>query len=54
MGGFPGGPVVKTSASNVGFAGLIPGQGGRIPTCPMTQKSKAQNRSNIVKKLIQT
>ena len=28
---FPGGPVVKTSPSNAGGAGSIPGQGAKIP-----------------------
>ena len=28
---FPGGPVVKTSPSNAGDAGSIPGRGARIP-----------------------
>ena len=28
---FPGGPVVGTSPSNAGGAGLIPGQGTKIP-----------------------
>ena len=28
---FPGGPVVKTSLSNAGVAGSIPGQGPKIP-----------------------
>ena len=28
---FPGGPVVKISPSNAGGAGLIPGQGAKIP-----------------------
>ena len=28
---FPGGPVVKTSPSNVGGASLIPGWGAKIP-----------------------
>ena len=28
---FPGGPVVKTSPSNAGDAGLIPGWGAKIP-----------------------
>ena len=28
---FPGGPVVKNLASNAGDAGLIPGQGTKIP-----------------------
>ena len=28
---FPGGPVVKTSSSNAGSEGLVPGQGAKIP-----------------------
>ena len=28
---FPGGPVVRTSPSNAGGVGSIPGQGARIP-----------------------
>ena len=28
---FPGGPVVKNPPSNAGDAGLIPGQGTKIP-----------------------
>ena len=28
---FPGSPVVKTSPSNAGGAGLIPGRGAKIP-----------------------
>ena len=28
---FPGGPVVKTSPSNAGDAGSIPGPGAKIP-----------------------
>ena len=28
---FPGGPVVKTSPSNAGGEGSIPGQGAKIP-----------------------
>ena len=28
-GDFPGGPVVKTSLSNAGDAGLVPGQGDK-------------------------
>ena len=31
MGDFPCGPVVKTSLSNAGGAGSIPGQGTKIP-----------------------
>ena len=30
LGDFPGGPVVKTSPSNAGGVGLIPGQGAKI------------------------
>ena len=30
-GDFPGGPVVKTSPSNTGNTGLIPGQEAKIP-----------------------
>ena len=28
---YPGSPVLKTSTSNAGSTGLIPGQGGNIP-----------------------
>ena len=31
FGDFPGSPVVKTSPSNAGGAGSIPGQGTKIP-----------------------
>lgn len=31
MEGLPGGPVAKTSLSNTGDAGLIPGQGDKTP-----------------------
>ena len=31
MGDFPGRPVVKTSPSNAGGAGSIPGEGAKIP-----------------------
>ena len=31
---FPGDPVVKTPPSNAGGAGLIPGQGTKIPHAP--------------------
>ena len=30
LGGFPGGPVVKTAPSNTVDVGLIPGQGAKI------------------------
>ena len=52
---FPGGPVVKTSPSNVGSAGSIPGWGAKIPHAlrPKYQKNP-QNRSNIVTNSIKT
>ena len=31
LGDFPGGPVVETSPSSAGGAGLIPGRGAKIP-----------------------
>ena len=37
---FPGGPVIKTSPSNAGGAGSIPGGGAKIP-----QASRPQNRN---------
>ena len=38
-GDFPGGPVVKTSPSNAGGAGSIPGRGAKIdPTCLAAKK----------------
>ena len=37
---FPGGPVVKTLPSNAQGAGLIPGQGNKIPCA---SQSKNQN-----------
>ena len=40
-GDFPGGPVVKTSPSNAGGAGSIPGRGAKIdPTCLAAKKPK--------------
>ena len=41
---FPGGPVVKTSPSNAGGAGLIPGQGTKIPhaSWPKNQNIKTE------------
>ena len=41
---FPGGPVVKTSASNAEGAGLMPGQGGKIPPCSVAKKKKTQKQ----------
>ena len=38
--GFPGGPVVKISLSNVGDVGLIPGWGAKIPHAPQPKNQK--------------
>ena len=35
---FPGGPVVKTSPSNAGGAGLIPGWRAKIPHASWSKK----------------
>ena len=42
--GFAGGPVVRTSPSNTGHAGSIPGWGARIPHAvrPKNQKHKTE------------
>ena len=45
---FPGGRVVKTSPSSAGDAGLIPGQGTKIPHALGPKNQKIENRSNIV------
>ena len=37
---FLGGPVVKTLPSNARVAGLIPGQGTKIPPCLVVKKNK--------------
>ena len=37
---FPGGPVVKTSPSNAGGAGLIPALGPKIPRASKPKKKK--------------
>ena len=48
MGDFPGGPVVKTSTSNAGGAGSIPGQGAEIPhaSLPKNQNIKQKQYCN--------
>ena len=45
---FPGGPVVKTSPSNAGGQGLIPGQGAKIPHAlgPKNQNIKQKQYYN--------
>ena len=35
---FPGGPVDKTSPSNAGGVGLIPGQGAKLPHASQPKK----------------
>ena len=47
LGDFPGGPVVKTLPSNAGSAGLIPGQGVKIPHASRPKNQNINNRSNI-------
>ena len=49
---FPGGPEAKALPSNPGGAGLISGQGARIPHASQPKKTKYKNRSNIVTNLI--
>ena len=45
---FPDGPVVKTSPSNAGSAGLIPGRGAKIPHAlrPENQNIKQMQYGN--------
>ena len=43
-GHFPGGPVVKTSPSNAGGVGSIPGLGANIPHAS-GQKKQKQNKT---------
>ena len=47
-GDFPGGPVIKTSPSNAGGAGSIPGQGAKIPhaSWPKNQNRKQKQHCN--------
>ena len=51
---FPGGPVVKTSPSNAGSAGSIPGWGAKIPHALQPKNQKTENRSSIVTNSIKT
>ena len=48
---FPGGPEIRTLPSNIVGAGLIPGQGARIPC---GQKTKTWDRNSVVADLIKT
>ena len=45
---FPGSPVVKTSLSNAGGVGLIPGPEVKIPHASGPKNQNIENRSNIV------
>ena len=53
---FPGNPVVKTSPSNKGNAGSIPGCRSKIPHASWPKKKKKKkkklNRSNIIRNSI--
>ena len=42
---FPGGPVVKTSPSNAGGAGLIPGWRAKIPHASGSKKPKQKAKA---------
>ena len=44
-GAIPGGPVIKTSPSNAGGMGLIPGQGAKIPHVSWPEKPKHKTES---------
>ena len=53
LGGFPRGPVVRTSPSNAGGAGSIPSQGANIPHASLwpkkpkhTQQKQCDNKFN--------
>ena len=51
---FPGGPVVKTSPSNAGGAGLISSQGAKISHALQPKNQNVNNRSNGVTNSIKT
>lgn len=42
LGGFPGGPLVKTTPSNAEGVGSVPGRGAKIPHMPCGQKHKSK------------
>ena len=44
MGDFPGDTVVKTSPSNAGGVGLIPGQGPKIPHAPWPKNQNIKQK----------
>ena len=41
----PGGPVVKTSPSNAGGVGSIPGWGAKIPYASLAKKTKLETEA---------
>ena len=43
----PGSPVVKTSPSNAGGAGSIPGQGAKMPHAPQPKKPKHKTEAML-------
>ena len=47
-GAFPGGLVVKTSPSNVGSEGSIPGRGAKIPYASWAKNQSIKNRNSVV------
>ena len=51
---FPSGPVVKSSPSNAGGAGSIPGQGAKILCASWPKNQNINNRSNIVTSWMKT
>ena len=44
-GDFPGGPVVKTSPSNAGGVGSIPGRGAKVPHVSWPKEKETKNRT---------
>ena len=46
--------MVKTSPSNAGGAGSIPGQGAKIPHISQSKNQNIKNRSNITTNSIKT
>ena len=47
---FPGGPLVKTSPSNAGAVGSIPGRGAEIPHASWPEKNKKHKTEAICNK----
>ena len=48
---FPGGPVVKTSPSNAGGAGSIPGWGAKVPYASWTKNQNIKQKQYCNKDL---